>query len=329
MKCSIMIVAAVAASASAQFIENSCPAPSDHITGITEGVFVVDSMLKVVYDMNGWTGEVYDTIPIPFSGCSPVGLARRADSLMFAGGGTAMIFVMSVYGDSVGTYDFSDSGIYSISGLSCPWEDLYIADDSTNTIWRTDLPLGAGPLTEFLNLQDCPRIHDIGMVYYDMVAVACEDPVSPVRIYFSPTEYMPIDFQTGECESAVGVGTCSEGNRFWFSDPDMGMIHRYCCDMGSVSGTDPETPGVVMGTPNPVTGNTQLQLHLPMAGEVSVMLLDVAGRLLDQVFLGYLDMGEHTIPLEVEGLHAGVYLLRAGLDNLISEHRFTILRNNK
>ena len=40
-----VLIIALAAAATAQFIENSCPAPSDHITGITEGVFAVDSML--------------------------------------------------------------------------------------------------------------------------------------------------------------------------------------------------------------------------------------------------------------------------------------------
>lgn len=316
-----LLLAAVSFS---QYIENSCPAPSDHITGITGEVLAIDSMLKIVYDMNGWTGEVYDTIPVPFSECSPVGLAMSGDSLMFAGSGSAMIYVMSITGDSIGTYDVSDSGIYSISGLSCPWEDLYIADDSTNIIWRTDLPLGSGPVTQFLALEDCPLIHDIGMVYYEQVAVACEDEASPVRIYWSPTEYEMIWFQPGECESAVGVGTCSEGNRFWFSDPELGMIHRYCCDMGGVTVEDPE-PAIGISLPNPTKGDAVAEIQMPCAGEVSIMVTDMAGRTVMEVFEGNLVSGSHTIPLDLEGMPSGIYLLRAELQDRISAQQFTLL----
>ncbi|OPL19912.1 MAG: hypothetical protein AVO35_00150 [Candidatus Aegiribacteria sp. MLS_C] len=325
MRISFTLLFLTAAIASAQFIENSCPAPGDHITGITEGVFAVDSMLDVVFHMNGWTGEVYDTIPLPFTGFSPVGLAMKGDSLMFAGSGTAMIYVMSVYGDSIGTYDVSDSGIYSISGLSCPWEDLFIADDSTNIVWRTDLPLGSGPFTQFLALEGCPQIHDIGVVYYDQVAVACEDSVSPVRIYWGPSDYEPIWFQPGECESAVGVGTCGEGNRFWFSDPEMGMIHRYCCDMGGVSGDEPEH-AVEVSMPNPVSGSAVVSVQLPSPGEVSITVTDMAGRTVAEAFTGHLPEGDHQVPLNMEGHPAGTYILRVTRSDVESTCQFTLLK---
>jgi len=320
-----LLLAAVSLS---QYIENSCPAPSDHITGITGEVLAIDSMLKIVYDMNGWTGEVYDTIPVPFSECSPVGLAMSGDSLMFAGSGSAIIYVMSITGDSIGTYDVSDSGIYSISGLSCPWEDLYIADDSTNIIWRTDLPLGSGPVSQFLALENCPLIHDIGMVYYDQVAVACEDEASPVRIYWSPTEYEMIWFQPGECESAVGVGTCSEGNRFWFSDPELGMIHRYCCDMGGIS---EEGPGQEVGIslPNPMTGNSPASIWLPVPGEVSITVTDISGRTVGELMRGFAPEGELIVPLELEMYPAGSYVLRVTHCGITATRQFTILPPNK
>lgn len=324
MRISFTLLFITAAIASAQFIENSCPAPGDHITGITEGVFAVDSMLDVVFHMNGWTGEVYDTIPLPFTGCSPVGLAQRADSLVFADCGTATLYVMSVTGDSIGVLDLSGSGIHRISGLSCPWDDLLIADDSTNIIWRTDLPLGSGPVTQFLALEDCPQIHDIGMVYYDQVAVACEDSVSPVRIYWGPSDYEPIWFQPGECESAVGVGTCWEENRFWFSDPGMGMIHRYCCDMGGGCGDEPEY-SVEVSMPNPSGGNAFATVLLTLPGEVSMTVTDMAGRTVAEVFTGNLPEGEHQVPLNMEGHPAGTYLLSISHVGSTATRQFTLL----
>lgn len=325
MRGPVLAVLSLAAVAAAQYIENSCPAPGGHLTGLAEWgeVYAVDSLEMEIYYFDGWSGEVYDTIPVPFPGCSPVGLAYCGDSLIVAGGGSAMLYVMSTEGSPIGTYDLSDSGVFSISGLCC-WEDLYIADDSTNIIWRTDLPLGSGPVTQFLALENCPRIHDIGVVYYDQVAVACEDEASPVRIYWGPTEYEIIWFQPGECESAVGVGTCGEGNRFWFSDPEMGMIHRYCCDMGGVSGEDPE-PAVGISMPNPLTGRAVTEVQLPCAGAASITVTDMAGRTVREVFEGGLSSGTNRIPLDLDGFPAGSYLLRVTFHGTTATRQFTLL----
>ena len=316
---------------SAQYIENSFPAPSDHITGLVAyyNLHAVDSLQKVIYEIDLWSGEVLDTIPIPWVSCSPVGLAIRPDSIMFAESGSALIHVMTMDGDSVGSIDLSVHGLQTITGLSYHISgDLYIADASSNTIYVYELPLGSGNISEYFTLQSCPEIHDIGAgIYWVEVAVACEDTVSPVRIYNSSSSYTSLDF--GDYSSAVGVGTASEGNRFYFSDPDMGMIHRYCMDMGGISGHGESNPEIKCSIPNPVEGDTEMQLHMRSSGEVNVVVSDISGREVMFVYEGGLAEGTHSIPVCLKDLPSGVYLLNVQCDDSFSVTEFTLLNSSR
>ena len=313
---------------SAQYIENSFPAPSEHITGLAGELYAIDSLQKVVYDLNPWTGEVFDTIPIPWVPCSPVGLAVGADSLIFAESGSAVIRVMTMDGDSVGSIDLSAHGLQSITGLSCYIPgDLYLADASSNTIYLYELPLGSGNISEYFTLDSCPEIHDIGAgIYWVEVAVACEDTISPVRVYSSSSSYTPLDF--GDYSSAVGVGTASEGNRFYFSDPEMGMIHRYCMDMGGISGHAESNPEIKCSIPNPVEGETEMQLHMRSSGEVNVVVSDISGREVISVYEGALTEGTHSIDVNLNNLPSGVYLIKVRCDDNFSVTEFTLLNSS-
>ena len=315
---------------SAQYIENSCPAPSEHITGLAGELYAIDSLQNVVYKLNPWSGNVLDTIPIPWVPCSPVGLAIGVDSLIFAESGSALIRVMTMDGDSVGSIDLSVHGLQSITGL-CSFhfsstERLYIMDAVTNTIYEYNLPLGSGDISELLTLQSCPEVHDIANTCYG-VAVACEDSLSPVRIYWDSVNYYTLSY--GDYSSAVGVGTASEGNRFYFSDPDMGMIHRYCMDMGGISGQGSHTPEIIISIPNPVEGDTEMQLHLRSSGEVSVAVSDISGREVISVYEGMLAEGTHSIPVYLKDLPSGVYLMKVRCDDSFSVTEFTMINSSR
>lgn len=330
MRVILILSLSLVAVSSAQFIENSCPAPSDHITGLTDlmGVVVaVDSLDDCLYFFDGWTGQVYDTVPLPWSPCSPVGLTSNNDTLMFAEYGTRDIYAMTADGDPLGVFFIIDA--FPITGLSCgndlnP-EYLYIMSWG-QTLFQFELPLSTGDVIDSWVYSGCPETHDIAMVYNDCVAIACEDSVSPVRIYWDPENYDPL--MIGDFESAVGVGTCTEGNRFWFSDPDMGMIHRYCCDMGGITGEEPE-PAVGISMPNPVSISTVAELQIPCDGEFSITVTDMAGRIVTEVFAGSMSAGSTQIPLDMEGFPAGSYLLRVTSGDITATRQFTLLPRTK
>jgi hypothetical protein len=67
---------------------------------------------------------------------------------------------------------------------------------------------------------------------------------------------------------------------------------------------------MLVATPNPFIGRTQLRYSLPATGHVRLELYDATGRLARVVEDDWQGMGEHVAELRSDGLAAGVYLLR-------------------
>lgn len=312
----LYLIVLLAFTCSAQYIENSFPAPSEYITGLAESgnLYAIDSLYQIVYEIDCWSGEIFDTIPLPWISCSPVGLALNADTLMFAESGSALIYAMTIDGVPIGCFDLEVHGLHDITGLSCHnSNDLFLADASSNTIYVYDLPLGSGNISEYFTLQNCPEIHDIGAGIYDAgIAVACEDTLSPVRVYYTSSSYTSLFY--GDFSSAVGVGTAWEGNRFYFSDPDMGLIHRYCMDMGGIARSTSGNNRISLDFPNPVISSTEMHVNISGGGEVSAIVVDLSGRKVLRLFEGYLSDGEHLIPIPADELPCGIYLVSVFCD---------------
>lgn len=67
--------------------------------------------------------------------------------------------------------------------------------------------------------------------------------------------------------------------------------------------------------PNPATYSSNLTLKLAQENNVTVLLLDEAGSLVKKVMSSVnLEKGSHQIPVLLEGLKSGVYVLHIGLD---------------
>lgn len=318
MKVYILVVLLVSAIPSfGQYIEFSFPSPSPHISGLTFNgdLFALDSLTGVLYKMNGFNGTVLDTISIPETPNPPVGLASYGDTLWFAESGTGIIYKIDVHGNELAVYDLSDSGPQSITGLArYLWdEDMYIMDASSTTLYILETPIGSSPVTVVLAIEDCPEVHDIsGPLDEFTVAVACEDSISPVRLYYSPTSYMPLDF--GEYASAVGVASW-DGCRFYFSDPEMGMIHRYCVNMGGIT-PDPSsfTGSTLIPVSNPSPYALEFRLDLREDISLALRLVNLSGRLIEEIPEENFSAGIHHVRFEY--LSPGVYFCVAARNGL-------------
>jgi hypothetical protein len=208
------------ATADPQDIEWSVPAPSDHITGLgyhignPDGILCLDPTLNLIHEIDLKTGDIFDTVELPYIPNPPVGLACKGDTIYFAESGTAKVHGMVIHGPSVGIWDLSDSGPVSITGLAWYWgsnhEWLLIADATQNSIYRARFDDGFQTVEQYMDLGDCPLIHDIGGVgqTYGTLPVACEDSASPVRLYYADEAYQAT--HTGDYSSAVGVTRISE-----------------------------------------------------------------------------------------------------------------------
>jgi hypothetical protein len=314
-----LLLLLLSAPVGAQYIEFSFEAPSDNISGlalVTAGygyLYALDSTMCALIRMHPTSGTVYDTIPLsPQPSAAPVGLASLDDSLWYAEAGTGLVHKVGVDGVELAVHDLSDSGPESITGIA--WghseDEAYVIDGPSRTVYTIDGSIGGSPPEVYLVLSDCPEVHGIcGPVDYYMLGVACDDPDAPVRLYWSPDDYDTLYF--GDFESAVAMAQW-DWCRFYFSDPEIGMIHRYCCNMG---GTEPESSAGMGGMrllveDNPSYGLLRLRLSVPEGGSPGLRLVDVAGRVVDALPAGQFTAGTHMV--EFQGLEPGVYYAICG-----------------
>ena len=331
MRSSLLLTALLVCSAFCQFIEWSFPSPCDHIAGLAAGmstVYALDSLECKVYSVDYMTGAVQGVVQLPAMDNKPVGLAILDDTLYFAESGTAIVHAVTTSGQPAGIWDFSGSGIASITGLDEGYwggvPRLYFIDSPTSTIYSIDMPLGTNVPVEMLELVNCPQVHDIAAPRYGNMfyPVACNDSVSPVRMYYEPDGYEVLGY--GSYDSAVGVAACSEENRFYFSDPVLGAIHRYCMDMGAV-GEGSSTPlGTSLTvTPNPSAGAVDVIFSLAVRGSVTLVVIDTAGRI---VYTRHSDCDAGCSAISVDGLPSGNYHLRLSGNGWSESADFTLLR---
>lgn len=67
------------------------------------------------------------------------------------------------------------------------------------------------------------------------------------------------------------------------------------------------TGGTIVSYPNPFSNSTTLSLDIESAGEWSVVIVDILGRIVARVTEGPLASGEHSFTVDATGLPAGVY----------------------
>jgi hypothetical protein len=331
------LIGCIVSIASAQTIEWSFPAPSDNISGLAHGgntIYAIDPIDGVIYMLNDWTGAVLDTIPLPFTYHTPVGLAYtgdlETDTLWFSEAGTALIHAIDASGSMLATYDFSDSGVQSITGLDVQLIDnnpltlmMFFIDSATQIIYRIQLPISSCPLEEYIDIEGCPDVFDIGPpTSYYCIPVACSDPISPVRCYYDSVSYIAMG--GGTYESAVGVAPAGTINRFYFSDPLMGMIHRYCMDMGGIEDDEGDILVFASISPNPTTGAATLRVTLTADAFLDVCVYDMAGRLVQRMPEACYSAGLNE--QIIDGFGPGIFIVRVSAPNRSTTVRLVVLR---
>ena len=73
--------------------------------------------------------------------------------------------------------------------------------------------------------------------------------------------------------------------------------------------------------PNPALSEARVVLHAGTAGNATVDLLDVQGRLVQQVFRGQMAAGAKTVMLDLADVPAGLYFVRAQVGDAVTVER--------
>ncbi|MGQ3013951.1 MAG: T9SS type A sorting domain-containing protein [Flavobacteriales bacterium] len=99
------------------------------------------------------------------------------------------------------------------------------------------------------------------------------------------------------------------GLNYYFATQNWHLWYKVTyTDYTSVEETEAKGFGIEQNTPNPFSGQTTVKYHLQVNGDVYWHLTDVSGRTLRRQYLGYHTPGTYTLPFELQGLSAGIYV---------------------
>jgi hypothetical protein len=87
---------------------------------------------------------------------------------------------------------------------------------------------------------------------------------------------------------------------------DLLIIEGYGCHFNTVNGNGESTVNIY---PNPVMGEANLAVNAAMAGNATLRIYDLNGRMVAERRLGYVNEGEQLFTIGTEGMAKGMYLV--------------------
>ena len=78
--------------------------------------------------------------------------------------------------------------------------------------------------------------------------------------------------------------------------------------------------------PNPFNPTTEINFSLAKSGNISLMIYDISGSVVDTLVEGYMNEGKHSVIFNAEGLNSGVYFYRLKTDNFTSTRKMILIK---
>lgn len=112
----------------------------------------------------------------------------------------------------------------------------------------------------------------------------------------------------------------------YFGDPLVAFITRLTAVEEEHENSFPCVVQLESICPNPFSGTAQISFVLANAGEATVSVFDLNGRMILKIFEGLLPAGEHSMELGSEGLSSGVYFVRVSFQGISASEMCVIFR---
>jgi len=112
----------------------------------------------------------------------------------------------------------------------------------------------------------------------------------------------------------------------FFGDPLLAFITRLTGVEEEQGGGSPSALQLNGIYPNPFSSTTHVSFGLANAGEVTVDVFDLSGRLIEQISGGLLQAGGHSIEFDGEALSSGVYFVRVRVQGSSATERCVLIR---
>jgi hypothetical protein len=161
------------------------------------------------------------------------------------------------------------------------------------------------------------------------LAWATDDPASPAAagpgatVYISFDVHVPFDAQGNQISTisfeiqSVGDPTLTLSGDFTIS-----VIPTDADD--DIMGALPTELTLAQNYPNPFNPTTTIGFGLPARSQVTIRVIDILGRTVDQLDLGSMSAGTHEVEYDASALSSGVYFYRIDTD-LSSQTRKMVL----
>ncbi|MBK9097342.1 MAG: T9SS type A sorting domain-containing protein [bacterium] len=78
--------------------------------------------------------------------------------------------------------------------------------------------------------------------------------------------------------------------------------------------------------PNPFNPTTEINFSLAKSGNISLIIYDISGSVVDTLVDGYMNEGKHSVIFNAEGLNSGVYFYRLKTDNFTSTRKMILIK---
>ena len=88
----------------------------------------------------------------------------------------------------------------------------------------------------------------------------------------------------------------------------------------------PDEFGIKRAYPNPFNPSTQIEFSISEHSMVKLDVLDINGRLVDQIESGYYSPGVHTLSFNGNNHSSGLYFIRLQSSNSTSMHKVMLLK---
>jgi len=109
-----------------------------------------------------------------------------------------------------------------------------------------------------------------------------------------------------------------------------GIINTYAAVQSLLTTVDdnvvPEDFVILRNYPNPFNPTTKIQFEVPVQSDVRIILHDVLGREMKEVFHNEVKAGMHEFILDGSELSSGVYLLRMLTENIQKTIKISLLK---
>ena len=314
-----------AVSASGDLVVECFSAPGDNVIGLGSSigrVWAIDDGTLQIYELD-YNGSILNQFPI-IGTATPTGLAWGDSVLYYADGGTAILHAMSDDGSYIGSFDLSDSGIISITGLGFnnnidPYlpEALLITDDVADAAFAAYPPLVFDQVELIADLSEAPDIfYDAALsLYYGSIWIACGD------LYYNVQAFNLGGFSCNwhfyDINNVVGIADYLDmptDEFLWLSDPDTDLISLVYYGMSIEESSGSFSDLRLKASPNPFFNLVTVSVQDLIDTSSYLQIFDLSGRLVTEIEPIY-DGGEAVyrwsgISASGEELPEGIYSAR-------------------